>query len=168
MNNRQNRKPINIEQIQKKEIEKAGWSFRPLKATANSSPTQSARMDGPDKYRIQNLVYCRLPRGGGNYPVRFVSNTANKMAVLIKPGDYLTFTEFRFGHATGRAEREIHVREFQIISNTNSSDRNNWRFEPALGPRVTPTEFLSEHEQYFEELLLERCFHSSSGEDTYV
>jgi len=168
MNNRQNRKPVNIEQLQKKATEKTGWSFRPLDAIANSHPKHSARIDRKDQYRIQNLVYCRLPRGGGNYPVRFVSNTANKMAVLIKPGDYLTFTEFRFGHATGRAEREIHVREFQIISNTNSSDRNNWRFEPALGPRVTPTEFLSEHEQYFEELLLERCFHSSSGEDTYV
>jgi hypothetical protein len=50
----------------------------------------------------------------------------------------------------------------------DSIDRNDWRFEPIIRPRVTPTEFLSEHEQYFEELLLERCFHSSSGEDTYV
>jgi hypothetical protein len=78
---------MNNEQFQKKIIERTGWSFRPLNAIANSNPKQSARIDRKDQYRIQNLVYCRLPKGGGNYPVRFVSNPANKMAVLIKPGD---------------------------------------------------------------------------------
>ena len=153
MNNRQNRKPINIEQIQKKEIEKTGWSFRPLKATANSNPTQSARMDGPDKYRIQNLVYCWLPKGGGNYPVRFVSNPANRMAEHIEPDDHLIFTEYRFGRATGRKEREIHVREFQIITNMEVNDINDWKFIQSPRLRMFEDDFLSKHAEYFEELL---------------
>jgi hypothetical protein len=164
MNNKQNRKPANNEQFQKKIIEKAGWASRPLKATANSNPTQSARMDGPDKYRIQNLVYCRLPSGGGNYPVRFVSNPANRMAELIQPDDYLIFTEYRFGRATGRKESEIHVREFQIIPAVEISNKNDWRFLQSPRLRMSADEFLSEDKEYFEEFLSQQCSHFSVQE----
>jgi hypothetical protein len=153
MNNQPKRKPFNNEQFEKKMTEKTGWSFRTLNAIANSNPTQSARMDGQHKYRIQHLVYCRLPKGGGNYPVRFVSNPANRMAELIKPGDYLTFTEFRFGRATGRDEREIHVREFQIISSVEKININDWKFVKSPRLRMTEDEFLSADKEYFEELL---------------
>lgn len=164
MNNQQNRKPFNNEQFQKKEIEKEGWSFRTLNAIANSNPTQSARMDGHQRYRIQHLVYCRLPKGGGNYPVRFVSNPANRMAELIKSGDYLTFTEFRFGRATGRTEREIHVREFQIISSVEKININDWKFIQSPRLRISEDEFLFPDEEYFEELLSQVGSDSSINE----
>jgi hypothetical protein len=164
MNNQYKRKHTNYTQIQKKNIEKIGWSFNPLKATAKSNPIPTARIDGPDKYRIQNLVYCWLPKGGGNYPVRFVSNPANRMAEHIKPGDHLIFTEYRFGRATGRKEREIHVREFQIISNMEVNDINDWKFIQSPRLRVFEDDFLSEHAEYFEELLSQEWTDSSIHE----